>query len=179
MPTVAEFVELIADRTGEPLPTVRMMARRLVDDDVLPKATGRRVPRITHQQAAMLLLAVLAGPPVKDATRRATTYGALLHNGQRGGTALEAVVYLLRRLPKDPAAPDWSIEVCTNFPQLVLKQKPHTPQMPHPSERTDSGDLYIPSGEDLMHWPSDDLKRFAVLSGIRLHDIACALAGDE
>jgi hypothetical protein len=181
MATVAKFVDLLAAATGEPFPTVRLTARQQADDDVQPKASGRRVPNITYEQAVMLLFAVMVAHPVKDATRTAKTYAALVHNGTSAGgeTALEAVVRLLRRMPKDPLALDWSLEVCTNFPQIVLKKKPWTSQIPHPSERTDSGDLYIPSGEDLMHWPSDNLKRFAVLSGIRLHDIACALTGDE
>jgi hypothetical protein len=180
MPTVAQYVELLADATGEPFPTVRMTARQQADGDVQPKASGRRVPNVTHEQAVMLLFAVMAAHPVKDATRTAKTYAALVHNGMPAGgeTALEAVTRLLRRLPKESSGLDWSLEVCMNFPQVVLKKKVSTPQMAHPSERTDHGDIYIPAGEDWMHWPSDHLKRFAVLPGVGLYQIALALAED-
>ena len=133
MATVAKFVDLLAAATGEPFPTVRLTARQQADDDVQPKASGRRVPNITYEQAVMLLFAVMAAHPVKDATRTAKTYAALVHNGMPAGgeTALEAVARLLRRLPKESSGLDWSLEVCMNFPQIVLKKKSWAPQMAH------------------------------------------------
>jgi hypothetical protein len=179
MLAVSELVEVVAAAVGEPLATVRMIGRRLIDDEVLPKAVGARIPRVTHEHAASLLLAVLATPAIKDSARTAVRFGALVHNGLGPMTAVQGLSRLLRKLPKDPDALDWSLEVCSNFPQVVIKKKSLAAQIPHPSERTDGGDIYIPEGEDSMHWPSDDLKRVALLPGIRLHDIGRALAGDE
>jgi hypothetical protein len=179
MLTVAQLNPVYSQAIGKPLPTVRMMARRFVDDAVFPKGSGRRVPYVTHEQAALFLLAVLAAPAVKDATRTAIAFGALVHNGIGDTTALQAVTDLLLRLPNDPFALDWSLVVCKNFPQVVLKQKRFSPQILHPSERTDYGDIYIAKGEDWAHWPSDDAKDLTELPGIRLHTIARALAGND
>jgi hypothetical protein len=179
MVAVSELVDLVAEATEEPVATVRMMARRLIDDDVLPKSVGARIPHVTHEHVASLLFTVIAKPAIKDSARTARAFGALVYNGRPGETALEAMARLLRRLPKHPLATECSVELCTNVPQVVLKQKPLEPTMPHPSERTDYGDIYIPPGDDPMHWPTHGLKRFAVLPGIPLHAIACALTGDE
>jgi hypothetical protein len=181
MPTVSELVEVVSEATGEPLATVRMIARRLIDDEVLPKSVGARIPHVTPEHAASLLFAVMATPAIKDSARTAVAFSALMSNGMsaNGETALDAVARLLRGLPKDSAGLEWSLEVCTNFPQIALKKKTWTPQIPHPSERTDYGSIYIPAGEDWMHWPSENLKRFAVLPGTGLYRIALALAGDE
>lgn len=181
MLSVSELVEAVSTaigETGKPLPTVRMIARRMIDDEVLPKAVGARIPRVGHEEAASLLLAVMATPAVNASGRTALTFGALVHLGIGNQTAREAVGNLLRRLPKDPLALEWSMEVCKNFPQVVLKQKPMRSQMVSSSERTDYGDVYIPQGEDWAHWPSDDLKEIAVLSGVRLLYLANILAGE-
>jgi hypothetical protein len=181
MLSVSGLVDLSVEAKIEEMPVLRMISRRMIDAGDLPKAAGRRIPHVTHEQAALFLLGVMATPSVfRDAPQRARTYGALVFDGRPGQTALEAVAALLRRLPKDPLAFDQSLEVCTNFPQVVLKKKPLGPVMPHPSERTGNvdDDIFIPAGEDRMHWPTHGLKRFAVLSGDVLTAIAIALAAE-
>src|SRR5512132_253515 len=102
MIAVSELVEVVSAATGEPLATVRMIARRLIDDEVLPKAVGARIPRVTHEHAASFLFAVMATPAIKDSSRTAVAFGALVHNGTGDTTALQALSGLLRSLPKDP-----------------------------------------------------------------------------
>jgi hypothetical protein len=182
MPTASEFTQIFADETGRPLPTVRMTVRKLTDDELFPKATGRRVPQITHEHAAMLLIAVMASPAVKDSSRTVMSFGALVHDGRGKATALEAVTSLLHRLPKDPTAFDWSLEICMKPPQIVLKNRTIHAGHPSASERTDYGDIYIPAGDHWAHWPPGSvklMKEIKTLSGITLDAIARALVADE
>jgi hypothetical protein len=181
MATVSELVEVTAAATKEFLPTVRMMARRLIDDEVLPKAMGSRIPQVTTDNAAALLLAVAAAPLVKDATRTALAYGGLTYNGYTAPettTAQQAVSKLLRTIPHDVNALDWSLEVCSNALQVVVHQP-----LPGPQNQTATGsymvdNLYIEPGQNPLHPPSKPLKRFAVLSGEALYAIGCALIAE-
>ena len=179
MPTVSELTEIYATATRAALPTIRMSARRLTDEDLLPKGSGRRVPKVSYEDAARLLLAVGAGHAVKDSARMAVTYSGLVHDSGNGQTALEAVVDLLRSLPTDPTPTDWMMEVYTTFPQVVIKNPHIHSQYPSHSERTDYGDFYIPQGEDRTQWPADAMLGLNKFSGAVLYPIACALAADQ
>jgi hypothetical protein len=180
MPTVAELYEIVADVTRIPLSTVRMTARRMVDDELLPKGSGRRVPKVTWEEAALFLLVVSAGHPIKDASRTARTYAGLVKEGMAGGqTALEALVHRLRELPTDLTPTDWTMEVYTTFPQVVIKNPTIHGQHPSHSDRTDYGDFFIPEGEDRSRWPADAVMELRKFPGACLYDIARALKEDE
>jgi hypothetical protein len=173
MATISELVEMVAAATEESLPTVRMKARRLIDDEVLPKAVGARIPQATTEHAALLLFAVMAAPLVKDATRTALVYGKLTYNGYPAAdtsTALRTVSSLLRDLPKKVNALDWSLEVCTNCRRVVVCQSID-------ERRIDS--LYIEPGQNWLHPPSKPLERIARMSGQCLYAIADALEATD
>jgi hypothetical protein len=181
MATVSELVEVVAAATEELLPTLRMMARRLIDDGVLPKAVGKRIPQVTPDDAAALLLAVLPAPLVKDATRTALAYGGLTYNGYTAPettTAQQAVSKLLRTIPHDVNALDWSLEVCSNALQVVVHQPLPGPLNQTPTGSYMEGSLYIEPGRNPLHPPSKRLKRIAVLSGEALYAIGCALIAE-
>jgi len=173
MATISELVEVVAAATEESLPTVRMKARRLIDDEVLPKAVGARIPQASAEHAALLLFAVMAAPLVKDATRTALAYGKLTYNGYRAAdtpTALRAVSRLLRDIPKDVNALDCSLEVYTNCLRLVVWQSTG-------DHRIDS--LYIEPGQDWIHPPSKPLERIARMAGQCLYAIANAVEASD
>jgi hypothetical protein len=181
MTTVSELVEVMAAAAEESLPTIRMMARRLIDDGVLPKAIGSRIPQATAEHAALLLFAVMAAPLVKDATRTALVYGGLTYNGYSAAdttTALQGVSRLLREIPQDVNALDWSLEVCTNCLQVVVWQPLAGPenQTANGSRMIDS--LYIEPGQNWMRPPFKPLKRIASMSGECLYTIGRALTAD-
>jgi hypothetical protein len=172
MTTVSELVEVAAAATEESLPTIRMMARRLIDDEVLPKAIGSRIPQATTEHAALLLFAVMAAPLVKDATRTALVYGGLTYNGYSAAdttTALQGVSKLLREIPQHVNALDWSLEVCTNCLRVVVWQSTG-------DRMIDS--LYIEPGQNWMYPPFKPLKRIASMSGECLYTIGRALTAD-
>jgi hypothetical protein len=178
---VSELVEVVAAATEEFLPTVRMMARRQIDDGIQPKAIGSRIPQVTADHAALLLFAVAAAPLVKDATRVALAYGGLTYNGytaRETTTAQQAVSRLLREIPHDVNALDWSLEVCTNSLQVVVRQPLPGPHNQTPTGSHMEGSLYIEPGQNPQHPPSKPLKRVAVLSGEALYAIGRALIAE-
>jgi hypothetical protein len=181
MLTVSELVDLAAEVRVEDFSVLRMISRRLIDAETLPKAVGARIPHVTHEQTASFLLAVATTWSVyRDAPRNALTYGGLVKEGMAGGqTALEGLVDLLRTLPTELTPTDWFMEVCQTFPQVVIKNHELHGQYPSHSERTDYGDFYIPEGEDRAGWPADAGMKLFRLSGSCLYVIARALAADE
>lgn len=181
MLTVSELIDLAAKVRVEEFSTVRMISRRLIDAKILPKAVGSRIPHVTHEQAASFLLAVASTWSVyRDAPQNALIYGALVKEGMAGGqTALEALADLLRTLPTDLTPTDWFVEVCTTFPQVVIKNHELHGQYPSYSERTDYGPMWFPEGEDRAQWPADAGMKLFRLPGACLLAIACALAADE
>ncbi len=79
MHTVTETVAIISHVTGKLRGRVAEISRRLIDDGVLPKSSGRAVVRIDHSSAVLLLFAAARADRVADASKTATEFAALPH----------------------------------------------------------------------------------------------------
>jgi hypothetical protein len=182
MATASKLVEEMAAATGKPFAMVRMKARRLIDDKELPKAIGSRIPQINHDHAALLLFAVAVAELVNDSTRVARTYAGLTYNGYSTAdapTALEAVSKLLRDIPHNVNALDWSLEICRSWPEVVVNQP-----RPGPQNQTSTGSImdsswYIERGKNPQLPPPENFKEITLIPGICLYRIALALADES
>ncbi len=67
MPTVKELIDLYADVTGEPRTRVNQLARRLIDDGLMPKSRGSEIKQVDSASALNLLFAVAFADRVADA----------------------------------------------------------------------------------------------------------------
>lgn len=90
MPTVAEAISILEQVTDIAPATLRGVARQLIDDGVLPKSSGRRIGMIDTHHFAKLLYACFCAKSIKDATRVAEAYDALLLSG--GGATDDATI---------------------------------------------------------------------------------------
>jgi hypothetical protein len=81
MPSVHQAVEVIINRTGIQPHIVTQSARRLREDEVLPISSGCKPAQIGAEHLALLLFASLTTQIVKDSTRKALNYGALVVEG--------------------------------------------------------------------------------------------------
>jgi hypothetical protein len=77
MPTVAQLVDALTEMTGERRARVNMMARRLIDDGLMPKSIGRDVAQVNAESVVNLLFAVAFAERGADATRTAREWGDL------------------------------------------------------------------------------------------------------
>lgn len=67
MPTVKELIDIYADVTGEPRTRVNQLARRLIDDGLMPKSRGSDIKQVDSASALNLLFAVAFADRVADA----------------------------------------------------------------------------------------------------------------
>ncbi len=67
MPTVKELIDLYASETGEPRTRVNQLARRLIDDGLMPKSSGSDIKQVDAASALNLLFAVAFADRVADA----------------------------------------------------------------------------------------------------------------
>ncbi len=78
MPTVAQLVDALALITGERRARVNMMARRLIDDGLMPKSSGRDVAQVDAASVVNLIFAVAFAEKAADAARTAREWGDLM-----------------------------------------------------------------------------------------------------
>ncbi len=78
MPTVAQLVDVLALITGERQARVNMMARRLIDDGLMPKSSGRDIAQVDAASVANLIFAVAFAERAADAARAAREWGDLM-----------------------------------------------------------------------------------------------------
>lgn len=74
MPTVSQAVQILEQLTDVPSATIRGVARKLIDDGILPKSVGRRIETISPDQFIKLLLATYCSTTIADASRSAQRY---------------------------------------------------------------------------------------------------------
>ncbi|MBP2229635.1 hypothetical protein J2847_002934 [Azospirillum agricola] len=74
MISVQEAVQEMTDIFKVPNARAKAIARRLIDDEVLPKSSGSRIAKITTNQFVKLIFACLCADKVNDATRVAEKY---------------------------------------------------------------------------------------------------------
>jgi len=67
MPTVKELIDIYADATGEPRTRVNQLARRLIDDGLMPKSSGSDIKQVDAASALNLLFAIAFADRVANA----------------------------------------------------------------------------------------------------------------
>ena len=77
MISASELVTRVASVTGLPYSTVYSVKRRFVESGIWPSSRGAHVPGLGSYHLVMLLLALLANVPAKDATAAASAYYSL------------------------------------------------------------------------------------------------------
>ncbi len=77
MPSVAQLVDALAVVTGERQARVNMMARRLIDEGLMPKSSGRDIAQVDAASVANLIFAVAFAEKAADAARTAREWGDL------------------------------------------------------------------------------------------------------
>lgn len=75
--TVNKGITALSGAFNIPEPTVKAYARQLMDDGVLPKSSGRRIPTLTPVQFVRLIFAVMCAPKISDAKGACEAYFAL------------------------------------------------------------------------------------------------------
>ncbi|QCG97354.1 hypothetical protein E6C67_26640 [Azospirillum sp. TSA2s] len=84
MSSIMDAVNAIGEWTHVPPAKVKSIARKLIDDGVLPKSKGKRIAEISTPEFVKLLFACVASDTVADATQCAETYFSLPANEQWG-----------------------------------------------------------------------------------------------
>ncbi len=79
--TVPELCREISGLLQIPPQEVDLYARRLREMYMLPQSVGRRYPAVSFEQAALLVIALLASPNARQAADRAREYAALTLEG--------------------------------------------------------------------------------------------------
>ena len=83
----------MASVTGLPLSTVYSVKRRFVETGIWPSSRGAHVPDLTIRHVVLMLLALLADVPAKDAAATANAYYALQnHDGEQLGDTLVRII---------------------------------------------------------------------------------------
>ena len=75
--TVNKGISALSAAFNIPEPTVKAYARQLMDDGVLPKSSGRRIPTMTPDQFVRLIFAVMCAPKISDAKDACEAYFSL------------------------------------------------------------------------------------------------------
>lgn len=115
MATVANLAAALAAATNVPKPEVCQRIRALREAGELPTAPSRHdIPHVTFRQAALTLLAVLAGGAVKDTVSRAREYDAL---PVRGDTSIRLGGLLAEEFDRAGAE-------ASAFEELILIEEP-------------------------------------------------------
>ena len=81
MASVAQLVKRIAEVTEANEGTVRLYARQLLEDYILPGSVGRRVAQVEPLHVALLLIAVMTLGKARDATRYVRVFGNMTSGG--------------------------------------------------------------------------------------------------
>lgn len=193
MATVSQLVERIVAITGEPESKVRQYARQLLDDNVLPKSVGRRIAEVTPHHAVLLLLAVLAAPNVKDATRTANLYEGLRLNGayipesapehiaakiqermdedlSQAGQTLATMLEVAIGYDGPTRVSSAFTEVCLSWPEIYVDFY---------DENDGRGLRFVEPGKSANFWQSDKPKKVVIVPPITLIQLAWLFRDDD
>lgn len=187
MATVAELVESLANRLGEPVATVRQKVRRLQDEGLLPLASGRLVPAITARHAALAIFAVATAGSIKVASGNANRYAQLkppighlprhfpITPGHEDET-LTALAFLTKALSSLGSSADGVgytnanavYDFCISWPELFVR----APIFGGDDDAVNTLHLrFVETGVSASHWQEPVKKTFSI-GGIALAYIA-------
>jgi hypothetical protein len=166
MVAASDLVPNLARITGLPESTVQGVKRRLVETDIWPSSRGATVPQLNTRHAAIMLLALLADVPAKDAASAASSYYALMDpTGTNSlGDVLVNMIDSFRSV-NDTAALSFKsrIEVDCDIPRARL------------SSETTEGQCETLFGVQSAPWSDIRVRRSMTISGKCLFDLACGL----
>jgi hypothetical protein len=162
----SELVPRVADITGLPHSTIYSVKRRFVETGIWPSARGAHVPDLDTRHVAMLLLALLADVPAKDAVRTASLYHDLSdEQGNKFGDVLVNMIdsYRLVNLV-GPLVYKSTVELDCNSPRACVT-----------SECNDGSSIVTLYGSQLKQWSDIRVRRSMTISGKVLFDLAMGL----
>jgi hypothetical protein len=132
MASINQLCEVIARTTGEDIMRVRAVARTLINNDMLPKASGRSIPTARPHHAAFLLLGIYVANVPASAAPPVLAYSKLMEQGSKASraTARELLAIeegdCLSALAGAIAVGDTRldyIEICLSWPEVLFKFK--------------------------------------------------------
>jgi hypothetical protein len=190
------MTEVVAESTGEPPATVRLVSRALLDADVLPKASGRRIPQVAGRDVAALIFGIYGSEKVRTAAAAASLYSDLRHNGAYAppgapdrfkeeiaaapravSTLAQIIDGLMLRNPRLPMidAPDGEhevgmadvfVEICQSWPEVAFAFRING-RLEHLR--------FVEAGKNAGYWQSDKPRRTVTIPGVCLSNIAIRL----
>jgi hypothetical protein len=174
----SELVPRVASVTGLPYSTVYSVKRRFVETGIWPSSRGAHVPDLGTEHVVLMLLALLADVPAKDAVAMANTYYSLNDaDGNKLGDVLVEMIDSFRSIAKTPSLPaamalKSRLEVDCGRPRACLSV-----------ECTDGQDEIL-YGAQSAQWEDLRVRRSMTISGKCLFSLACGLhfnrwPGDE
>ena len=142
MASVSELAETVALYAAEPSALVNQIARELLNENLLPKSSGKRIAQVDASHAALLLFAVLASPRIKDAAAAARTYAALRlvpspdaeESESPPADALAAVTSIITDFGGGHESSSFgcvALHVCLSWPEVLVLSSDH----PDPDKR--------------------------------------------
>lgn len=93
MQTIARTVEILSEVLNEPRSRVNAMARRLIDDGLLPKSSGRAIKKISAGQMLYIVAAVAMADTIDDASQTANHFAMISPKGLVCGSPTLYVVF--------------------------------------------------------------------------------------
>lgn len=165
MITAAELVYRVASVTGLPVSTVYGIKRRFVETGDWPSSRGAHVPGLTVRHVVLMLLALLADVPAKDAAATANAYYALQNeDGEKLGDALVRIIDSFKTTtPLAQVAYKSRLEIDCGRPRACLNMA------------CTDGNAEILYGVQRAQWEDLIVRRSMTISGKCLYDLACGL----
>jgi hypothetical protein len=169
MISARELVTRTASVTGLPYSTVHSVKRRFVETGVWPAARGAHVPDLDSHHLVMLLLALLADVPSKDAAAAANAYYSLADpNGNKLGEVLEEMIRSFRSIKgvlsqQAAMALKSRLEIDCGKPRACI------------TIECNDGTLETLYGIQSAPWNDLSIRRSMTISGKCLFDLACGL----
>lgn len=169
MISAAELVTRTASITGLPYSTVYSIKRRFVESGLWPSSRGAHVPSLEPKHLTLLLLALLADVPHKDATNTANDYWALRDaDGKYLGETVTEMIESFKSIkgvisPEAELAYKSRVEVDCNKPRACI------------TVHCTDGTLETLYGTQSAQWADVRLRRSMTLSGKVLFDLAVGM----
>jgi hypothetical protein len=165
MVAASDLVQHLARITGIPISTAIGIKRRFVETGIWPSSRGAHVPGLNTHHVVMMLLALLADVPAKDAASAATSYFALADaDGYRLGEALANIIDSFKSV-NDVSAIAYKSRVTVDCdrPRVCI------------SFETTEGQFERLFGVQAAQWSDIRVRRSMTISGKCLFDLACGL----
>ena len=165
MISAAELVYRVASVTGLPASTVHGIKRRFVETGDWPSSRGAHVPGLTVRHVVLMILALLADVPAKDAAATANAYYALQNDDGESLAILSLELSIAskarHRWHRSPTKS--RLEVDCGRPRACLN-----------IQCTDGHEELL-YGVKRAQWEDLIVRRSMTISGKCLYDLACGL----